>query len=808
MSRNSTSSDFYAKANFMQRHVGGKHTPRNNQEYIETQHEILRNADQRLPPNVRQNSQFRYNITGDGKVVGGNVVYNENESVQPSQKFPNIGLPSVKSSTNTTTRNVPARADIYMRQDDDRYDPYIGFLYKKGLLDDGRQKRRFRTQFINVDSRFRTKQPTQDLDEPFILENNPLDFNIRSKTVFVRHPNHPYEVGDLITMQNVLGSNVILRTFRDIDPDFPEEDSEVSFIIPRGCNVMKIIYPTGLPRGTTATTRVQIEGVKGDRGNVNNVSFLGNIPINLINTTHDIILEVSPDDTRLICDENLVDPTFFNYGAGHFFVFLDKAMHLQVPPYTLREYNYKLIFQSVSGVPLSELNAFYPISANNINGFHILRSVNSNGYTFNVNTEAILDENGGGKCVTVSKVLAVNTGYPSANNYRIDLGITYNNIISLKLASSEFPNSERTIRDFPPERANNKIYWNDIDDGEFLYSIEVPAGNYTPTDLINTLQTLFFETPRINSGQDIGANYQPNHFVQVNISTVTDEVTFQSFKEFILVQPISSVNPEINQNANIGADDPNAIYTLTINHPGHGMSAPGLTILWQDAISHLGIPAGVLNTTHIVSEIVDANTYRFVLPKFNLGDNRQDTKGGTAVRVLIPDFFRLRFDQPDTLGGLLGFRNPGDPNSITPYEHIVSNQDPYAFDIDRDILGNPLRITNNSIQLSGENYVLMTMSPVEALQNIGPIKSAFAKLQLCDLAGKVLFNTYSCTPRFYEDPIVELSELEVQFYTPDGFLYDFNGLDHSFLLEIVTVNDIPEGTGISAETGKNYNLDA
>jgi hypothetical protein len=70
----------------------------------------------------------------------------------------------------------------------------------------------------------------------------------------------------------------------------------------------------------------------------------------------------------------------------------------------------------------------------------------------------------------------------------------------------------------------------------------------------------------------------------------------------------------------------------------------------------------------------------------------------------------------------------------------------------------------------------------------------------------VLFNTYVNTSRFYEDPLAELDSLEIEFLTPDGFLYDFFGLDHSFMLEIVTVNDIPEGTGISANTGRNYNI--
>ena len=70
----------------------------------------------------------------------------------------------------------------------------------------------------------------------------------------------------------------------------------------------------------------------------------------------------------------------------------------------------------------------------------------------------------------------------------------------------------------------------------------------------------------------------------------------------------------------------------------------------------------------------------------------------------------------------------------------------------------------------------------------------------------VLFNTHISATRYYQDPIHELSQLEIEFYAPNGTLFDFNGLEHSYTLEIVTVNDIPEGTGINANTGKNYNI--
>jgi hypothetical protein len=634
-----------------------------------------------------------------------------------------------------------------------------------------------------------------------MLETYPLDFNINSNTVFVKHPHSGFETGDLITMTNVFGEVFNLRTFDD--------NGVPSFVIPPGCNIMKITLPVphNLNDYNGDIIEVEISGVMGDRGSVDTASFLGNLQTNLINTTHDVVINVDPASLDPNC---VLPPDFLNVTDFDIFVILALPMHNVIPPYNLGDYTYTVKFLAVAGVPLNLLNARYPIDPEHRQGFHVVRNVFDNGYTIDLDVNALIDENGGGNCVTVSKIVSLQTGYPNPNNYTIGLGENYNNIVSVKMLSCEFPNSDTAIRDFPAERANNKIYWNDIDDGEFLYSIEVPAGNYNTNDLISTMENLFIQVPRQNAGADIGATYKPNHFIRVGVNVNTNEVIFDSFKEFCLIQPIVDVDPDISQDP-ASADkeaEANAQYTLTINHPGHGMVNPGEVILISGAISHLGIPADVINGEHVVSEIIDENNYKITFPEcsFNLSDSRPDTKGGAAVTILVPDLFRLRFDQPDTLGSVLGFRNPGDPNSIFPFQQKISNKDRYEFDSDTNELGETIIIDNNAIQLSGNDYVMMVAEPLESMKNIGPVKSVFAKILLCDLPGKVLFNTHVNTPIYYVDPFHQLDELKIQFYTQNGFLYDFNGLDHSFLLEIITVNDIPEGSGINANTGKNYNM--
>jgi len=804
-----TNKDLYTKPKYIHRHVGGKIPPVDKHNYINQQLNLINSAHSQLPPipnfnlplppsitnfnGNRVNDAFKMKSThflnGNVNRADSRVQQNREFSRNPSNRF-----------TNRLSNGVATGKGLYYRPESGRFDPYVGFLYERGLLDDGTNRRRYITTYIDINSIFRKTQPSSEEEEAFLLDTDPLDFNIGSNIIFVRHTGHNFEEGDLITMEGVVANQSIRRTFLD--------DGSPSFIIPAGCNVMKIFFTHGLPSTYTGEEiQVDFEGIRGDRGTIETSSFLGNIPTNIINSTYSVKLSVSPTELNDGCDLSDFPADFLDFGEDHFFVILPRTMHnpSSEPPYTLREYNYKIILQSIAGVPLSQLNAKYPITPDRRQGFHTITNVVNNGYSIVSNTLAVLDINGGGSCVYVARVTRVDTGYPNQNSYTIELGRTFHDIVSARLVSIEFPNSEHTIK-VTENRTNNKMYWNDIDDGDFLYSIEVPPGNYTPDTLATVMEGLFFNTARVNSGEDIGATYTPNHFIQVAINTNTDVVTFKSFKEFILVEPIDAVVPEIAQDSALDSNPPDTEYVLTIRHPGHGMTTPGERILITGAIDHLGIPASIINTEHDVESIIDEDRYTIKLPRFNLSDARQDTKGGVAVTIFIPDLFRLRFDQNDTLGPILGFRNSGNPNSITAFSREITNNEPYEFDVETDVLGNPLDLTNNAIQLSGDNYIYMLAKPLNTLVGIGPVKEAFAKILLCDLPGKVLFNSHVNTSRFYDDPIHEISELEIEFLTQTGELFDFNGLDHSFTIEFITVHDIPSATHISANTGKNYNV--
>lgn len=818
-----TNKDLYFRNTLLNRHIGGNLDAKDENQNIHDQMYVLRSQDVMQPPNNRQFQQnvnlpysfqqqqptlqttygqlkpYDNSIERSSLAISLNNQSSQQGSQQSSQQQSSQQGSQQQSSLQGSlqqNRQQDLKSDVYLRRDGDRYDPYDGYLYSAGLKNDGHQLRRYKSTYIDINSAFRNTEPSLKTDDAILLGKDPLVFSNDSDIVSINQPGHSFQVNDPITLLGAVGKLSILRTY--INSTTP------TFVIPVGCNFMKIFYTHGIPLTYTGdSVFIELQNILGDRGTSAASSYLGSIPVNVINAQQQLKLTLTQADIGTANTDCLISSFpigYFTPSPSYFFVVLPVKMTVE---YTLNSYNFKLVYTSIAGIPLNQLNAIYPITPNNINGYHIITSVTPNGYSFVVNNKAVTDPSttfsGGGINVYVSKVNTINPAYPNPNNYQIDIGSVIHDIVAVRLLSSEIPNTENAIRDNPIERANNIIYWNDIDDGDHLYSITIPSGNYAPDELATEIQNLFLNTPRINAGQP-GFYYTPRHYMKVTININTDVVTFQSYKEFNLGAPIEDVIPAFS-----GQVDPTVTYQLKINNPGHGMTNPGDIILIQNAISTLGIPADVINGEHTVTQILNDSEYQISLPKFNALSTTDNTGGGSNVFIYIPDTFRLRFDQPNTMGTVLGFRNPGNPASITPFSNLISNSDPYQFEIAQNSTGQPIKITNNSLQLSGDNYIIMVAKPFTTYSTLGKVKNAFAKIILCDSPGKVLYNTFVPITYYYNDPLHEIHDLCIQFYSYDGYLFDFSGVDHSFTIEIVSVDDIPEGTGISANSGKNYN---
>lgn len=655
----------------------------------------------------------------------------------------------------------------------DNYDFYSEYLKQNGLKYDTKiSSETLITQYVNIDSSNRKKNTEYKYSESIKLTQDPFDFNKNSTKVFVYHENHTFVNGDNIVISDIIPVKHIIRSY--------DNNNVKSFEIPVNCNFMKIFDNHSFPLNYAGKDIIiSISGIKGDNGPNLNASFLGNIPVNLINNVFPIRLSLNVDDLNNDYDLSSYPSDYLSASNSHFFIILPRILRQS---YLLTTYNYNISFLSIGGIPIKQIVN----SANN--PYHKIVDTNNNGYSIQLNIPALIDERGGGINSRVQKIIETIEGSPNNNNYKINFEKPYSNIISTRLLSIDFPNTQPIIS----EGINNKLYWQNINDNDYVYSIAIPQGNYTPEQLTSTIELLISKTIRINISND----YSSQNIITMNINQNTNVVTLSAFKKFEISQPIVSVNPPININPSLDSFSPGTKFLLKFNIPNHGITEIGTQIRITGAIEHLGINPSILNNTHLVKVVDDSDNFQIELPRLNVASTvRNNSKGGNALILFIPDLFKLRFDYNDTIGSILGFRDTGNETAITTFSSVHTNVENYE---------NETKTGNNSLQLSGENYVIMEIDQLNKIDNNGTIPKFFAKINLCDLPGTILYNSNIDTPNTFNGIIDKLDRLDIKFKNKNGTFYNFNGVEHSFILEIKSVINNIDGTGISVKSGKIY----
>lgn len=674
---------------------------------------------------------------------------------------------------------------------EDQYDPYLDWLGSRGLIEN--RAKSINTRYVvDIDSRHRNIEPTIMKGElTHLSANNPLEFIDGSNEVIIHHPNHGFEPEDKISILGVLGENLTLLTNTTVD------GSTVKTIqLTNDSNEIIIKYPHGLGSSyfnTSTPVQVSVDGVKS---NLNN-TYLDSIPINFINKKHNVVLDFAE-----VNGEQVPDPDYFK-------IIVNKNYEREGNAFNFETYTFNLNKEYVCGIPLKYINADFPVRPDRLQGYHEIISTTNDTYTIRVNIPAQFSGSGraGGNSIQVAKIEIEEEGSADPSKYSITLPTIYHNVVSVKIISSIFPITQKSFT-----LNNNKLYWQNLDDGNHVYSLEIDPGNYQVDELVDTLHNKFYNTPRINTTADASdnqyiSNYTSNQFVQIGINIATDKVSFRSFRETILTHPIINTEPPITEDSDT---DSTILLTsnikLTINHSRHNLNV-GDIVLIQNSIPHLGIPSTSIDGEHEVIEVVDKDSYKIQLDRFNFLATRVDTKGGNAVYFYTPNIFRLRFDYDDTMGEQLGFRNVGDPLSITKFATNITNFDEYEEDALIDVNGLVVDRRKPTVNLSGKDYILMAVEQLNNTFGVGPIKEYFTKIIIMDIPGKIVFNSFVNTNSTYKEPIAELSQLDVTFYNPDGTQYDFGGFEHSYTLEIISEREIPRNTGISVKSGKQINYD-
>ena len=614
---------------------------------------------------------------------------------------------------------------------------YIAYQNAHGLLSQIGERRRVTVHYIDINSKFRNKKDKTIVNSKIHLINDPLIFTQNSNIICIKHKNHKLKIDDIITIDGVCNKCIVLASFLN----FTTPSFEIN------CNFMKIFYKHQIPLDNTNNINVTISGIQGDVG-----SYLGNIPITSINTIHQVFLTLTA--SQIMCDMSMFPANYFEPNPDYFFILLPQNM--QTAGYTLNRFNYKIQFDSIAGIPVSEINTKC-ISC------HVIKQVSDNDFCIEVTTKANITEMAGGNNIVIGVISydGFIQGYPLPNQYLFFLPNCLNNVIATRLVCFDMPKLCKTVM---PEY--NKLIWQDIDSGN--YEALLQPGNYTKLELLNLIKTSMESINR----SSVNGNYTLKHYVQT--SKVGDKYCFELFKCAILIQPITNV-------INTGPGQ----FTLTITHPNHNITT-NTNIIIQNAISTSGIDASIINQSHNIM-IIDANSYSFSLSGVNLNADLSITNGGNNVTIYVPDQFRFIESDNNIISNIFSINKCGSCEDAV-CDCIIPEKEFSHKQCYEKKCGNRC------------SDIFLLIRELPTFFNSSEVQSIYAKIKSTKDKKCCIYDIY----HIYKDPIHKIDRLYIEFVDVCGKLV--NICDHSFIIEVITLNDIPEGSMIFTNTGKNYDI--
>jgi len=650
----------------------------------------------------------------------------------------------------------------------------------------------YKLSLINIDSSYRNKIPKNitQVNNTY-LDNNPITLKKGSRQLKFYLPNHGFEIGDTITVNNVISNT---KTF----------SNSLYFIDGFSYMLIKFTDHNIDKNYKNYVNNLQIESkiLTNIESNYDpNSRFYSNIPINMTIGLLDILTFDDLYNNNLINDVQikLLIDNFDNIGNNidiynnFLFVKIEFPFNISNIQDTNNRlfqnniigtsiftipYVYTISFMNLEGIPLSYINADYPITYQSQQGNQEIDEIETD--YFYINVKAMSYNNGtfGGDKILVSKILKTIDGYPNASEFSLELKKTFTNVSRIEMVSSEIPFIEYTVN----VGINNKLYWQHLDDGDAIYSIAIPSGNYSASTLITELSTEMNLIERINStNEDIVYNV-----FEISANTFTSEINFKSFANNNLPNSITDDKVTI---------DLKTYYRLTIKHPNNFVEVKDTIEI--SGCSAIGtIPKSVINTTHTIYQVDKSKqTYSIILSPFNESVSPLDPagNGGLGIKIKTPTKTRFLFNYTDTLGNILGFKRVGEANSITDYKSTISNLDNYKYELTLDSVGN-YNNSSNLFQIDGSTtYWLLYINDFESVILNGT-DNCFAKMLITSVQGEICFNSFVNNPVDLDIPIASLSELNIRVTDKYGNNVNFLNYDFSFTLRIYELTSKPRDT--------------
>ena len=623
-----------------------------------------------------------------------------------------------------------------------------------------------KSSLLNIDSLFRVKEPKYIYKtDNIILPENPLYLTEGSNEIKIHYPNNTFNVGDSIIIQNVVGdSKILYNSFYLI--------TQFDYIVIEYGDLSTVI---NYKKYTDALF------VNISLYNTNKLSnMFDNIPINSFIGYQQVYLSSDINNIPQNIQNKFSDLTQL------LFIKLPNNYNSSGNSITQIEQSFIVLFNSIGSINTGFINSNYPINNYNYQSNQIVTKVpiNEPDY-FYISINALYKSShtfsAGGNNIQIMKILNTVEGYPDANNYTIHLKKSFNNVINIELLSSEFPYIDLLIQN----NVNNKLYWQNLQDGSHIYSISIDEGSYKLSTLISAISTAMNNTPRIISTNEIPIN----NIFEITYLANIQKITLTSYNNISLPEALSVTKVLINDIY---------YYLLKINDRNNTVKiGDTITISNASNVSVFGtnsyITNNYINKTFNVYDVdVLGQSYDILLGTTsqialtNITD-APTYYGGSNIIIKVITQFCLLFNKNDTLGNILGFKNVGASTSVFGFMSSISNFDAYINTNELNSIGN-LDKSNNLMNFSGNyNYILMYLNNIEIIHNVN-LPSAFAKILLNGNQGDYLFNTFVIQPvNTYSPsfPITTLTDLSIYFLYPDGSVPDFRNINHSFTLRIV-----------------------
>ena len=532
---------------------------------------------------------------------------------------------------------------------------------------------------------------------------------------------------------------------------------------------------------------------------------IGNQSLNVLNTLHQVFLSFSDLQKSF----NIVIPST-PINQDTMYVRLNTPYHkkkailsnplntgaLCVTVYENTRSDVKIIYDHYGGIPVTTMNAQHIIEQ--ITDTQIIVDLGKNGY---------YNQPFGGNIVYIGLIDSMISGYPDPYSYQIYLEKIYTNIVMVRMVGSIFPKTQYVIR----RSINNKFYWQNNDDGEIIYSIELDPGNYDMPGLKQEFEQKVKTIKRINDSWG-----DPYNDIELDFDISTQNISFTNYTKYmpnnsdtfikqITIQSINEMSLDDLDDSDSYYRYPDGLYymnftfnsininsiRITINHPHHNLSIKE-TIYIENSLNYGFIPAQSINQPHIITNIIDVDHYDILLHNVNFDLSlSEQISGGVGVVIYTQNLFRIYFNYPDTFGKELGFRHVGSETSITPYQTTITNSTWYQYEINKQT-----PCYHNAINLHGAPYFLIRCKELSNCVSVGNIKDYFYKINLDTCPGTLAYDSYVDTPLFFDDMLWKLDKLSFDLVNIDGSYYDSNNIDHSFVLEITTFEEWPDATNI------------